>query len=339
MEHQLKANLMRFPLLVEKSTLIAEGILSLELVHPAHEVLPSWEPGAHIEVSLPSGRRRQYSLCGEPCDRTSYKIAIGLDQNGKGGSVEIHQTVLEGKQLEIREPRNNFQLHPAAEYLFVAGGIGITPIVPMIHAVAQAQKPWRLYYGGRSLASMAFCEELRALGSNVVIWPQDENGLMDIEGVVAAHASGSSEASVYCCGPEGLLRAALESCETLQTRQPLHFERFSSDLALLSQQPTARTPTTTAETSQDTDFEVELYRSGTVLKVPAERSLLDVVREAAPDIPYSCEEGHCGTCETTVIDGTPAHNDIFLTDEEKASGKTMMICVGRSKTPRLVLDI
>ncbi|MER5708057.1 PDR/VanB family oxidoreductase [Streptomyces sp. NPDC002122] len=292
----------------------AEGVLGLLLADPTGAVLPPWEPGAHLEVTLPSGTVRHYSLCGDPADRSTYRLGILREPAGRGGSEELHTTVGEGTVLGVRGPINRFPLVPAERHLFIAGGIGITPLLPMVRSLPPGS--WSLLYGGRSLAAMAYRDELAAL-PGVTLVPQDTAGLPDLDAVLAGLAP---DTAVYCCGPEGLLRAVEE-----RWSGPLHSERFGAGSA--------------GVTAAEGGFEVELRRTGRVLRVESGRSLLDAVREVAPGVAYSCEEGWCGTCETKVVAGTPEHHDSVLGEDEKASGTTMMICVGRSRGPRLVLDL
>jgi ferredoxin-NADP reductase len=314
-------------LLVRQASWEAEGVLGLTLVAPDGQPLPGWEPGAHIDVVLPSGLVRQYSLCGDPADRTAYRIAVLREEDGRGGSAEIHATNLVGRQVRVRGPRNNFRLEPADRYLFIAGGIGITPILPMIRRAEATSTPWRLVYGGRSRSSMAFLAEITSRsGGDIDLVPQDERGLPDLDAVLRAADPGTE---VYSCGPGGMLQAVEECCSRLLSPGALHLERFAAG-------PVGPAP---AEEAENTAFEVELRHSGVVLTVPADRTVLEVVREAVPSMLSSCEEGYCGTCETKVLDGTPDHRDSYLTPEEQEACASMMVCVSRAKTPRLVLDL
>ncbi|WP_328945472.1 PDR/VanB family oxidoreductase [Streptomyces sp. NBC_00250] len=292
----------------------AEGVRGLVLADPTGAALAPWEPGAHLEVTLPSGAVRHYSLCGDPADRSTYRLGVLREPDGRGGSEEIHTSVGEGTVLAVRGPFNRFPLVSAARYLFIAGGIGITPLLPMVRSLPPGS--WSLLYGGRSLAAMAYREELSAL-PGVTLVPQDTAGLPDLDAVLAGIPA---ETAVYCCGPEGLLRAVEE-------RWPgsLHTERFRAAPA--------------RDSGGGDGFEVELRRSGRTVRVAPGRTLLDAVREVVPGVAYSCEEGVCGTCETKVIAGTPEHHDSVLGEDERASGTTMMICVGRSRGDRLVLDL
>ncbi|MFC9385440.1 PDR/VanB family oxidoreductase [Streptomyces venezuelae] len=298
----------------------AEGVLGLLLADPTGAELDPWEPGAHLEVTLPSGAVRHYSLCGDPADRGTYRLGVLREPAGRGGSEEVHTSVREGTVLGVRGPVNRFPLVPAERYLFIAGGIGITPLLPMLRSLPPGS--WSLLYGGRSLASMAYRAELAGL-PGVTLVPQDTAGTPDLDAVLAPLPA---DTAVYCCGPEGLLRAVEE-----RWPGPLHTERFGA--------APASAPVAAEPPAEDGGFEVELRRTGRTLRVEPGRTLLDAVREAVPGVPYSCEEGWCGTCETKVVAGTPEHHDSVLGEDEKASGATMMICVGRSRGPRLVLDL
>lgn len=316
-------------LLVKSVTWEADKVLSLRLVHPNGDELPPWEPGAHVDLVLPSGLVRQYSLCGYPDDRRGYTIAVLLEAAGRGGSREVHETVLVGKTVSVRGPRNKFPLVDAPRYLFLAGGIGITPILAMVREVGARGGDWCLAYGGRSRSSMAFVDELVKLGQgHVDIVPQDERGMLDLDTLLAQVGP---DTVVYCCGPEGLLAATEQRCRVSDTQIRLHVERFGAAGAVRATEP--------AGDAAAAAFEVELRRSGCLVTVPPDRSILDVVRDVVPETMFSCEEGFCGTCETRVLEGVPEHHDTILSDKERERGQTMMICVGRSKTPRLVLDM
>ncbi|MFH8656012.1 PDR/VanB family oxidoreductase [Streptomyces afghaniensis] len=304
-------------LVVERREPAADGVLALTLRHPLGEPLPVWEPGAHIDVVLGPGLERQYSLCGDPADRSAWRIAVLREPDGRGGSAHVHEQVRQGDKVRVRGPRNNFALEPAPRYRFVAGGIGITPILPMLAAAEAAGAEWTLLYGGRTRRSMAFGEELARYGDRVTIAPEDETGLLDLPSVLDDVPEGTL---VYCCGPGPLLDAVEERCPS----GVLHVERF---------RPKEQ------ETGGDTEFEVELARSGRTLTVAPDVSVLDAVRDAGVEVLFSCTEGTCGTCETDVLDGTPEHRDSVLTPQERESGETMMICVSRCRGRRLVLDL
>lgn len=304
-------------LVVDRREFAADGVLALTLRHPLGEELPAWEPGAHIDLVLGPDLERQYSLCGDAADRTTWRIAVLREPDGRGGSAHVHEQVEQGDKVRVRGPRNHFRLESAARYRFVAGGIGITPILPMLAEAEAAGAEWTLLYGGRTRDSIAFTEELSRYGDRVTIAPQDESGLLDLPSVLDDVPEGTL---VYCCGPGPLLDAVEERCAL----GVLRMERF---------QPKAQ------EAGADSEFEVELARSSKTLTVPAGVSLLDTVRAAGVEVLFSCTEGTCGTCETDVLEGTPDHRDSVLTEEERAAGETMLICVSRCLGKRLVLDL
>ncbi|WP_151480383.1 PDR/VanB family oxidoreductase [Streptomyces albicerus] len=307
-------------LVVDRRESAADGVLALTLRHPLGEELPAWEPGAHIDVVLGPDLERQYSLCGDPADLRSWRIAVLREPDGRGGSAYVHGQLEVGEKVRVRGPRNHFALQPSPRYRFVAGGIGITPILPMLAAAEAAGAEWTLLYGGRTRDSIAFTEELSRYGDKVRIAPQDETGLLDLGSVLGTP---QPDTLVYCCGPGPLLDAVEERCAGWP-KGALHVERF---------QPKVQ------ETGADTEFEVVLERSGHTLTVPADVSVLDTVRAAGVEVLFSCTEGTCGTCETDVLDGTPDHRDSVLTDEEREAGETMLICVSRCRGKRLVLDL
>ncbi|MCX4091556.1 PDR/VanB family oxidoreductase [Nocardia sp. alder85J] len=282
--------------------------------------LPQWGPGAHIDLHLPGGLTRQYSLCGDPGDRRYWRIAVLREPAGRGGSRYLHEAVTTASTLRVGVPRNNFPLAAAPRYRFVAGGIGITPLLPMIAAVHAAGAPWTLHYGGRTRAGMAFVGELAVFGDRVRLYPQDRCGLIPLPEVF-----GADDAAVYCCGPEPLLQAA-ERQQLARGSGSLHLERFQP--AELDADPAA-----------DGAFEVELRDSGRTIGVAAGQSVLSALHRAGVDVPSSCEEGTCGSCETTVLEGEVDHRDSVLNEQERAAGRTMMLCVSRARSPRLVLDL
>lgn len=305
---------------------VAHGVLELRLCDARGADLPEWDPGAHLEVETPAGIR-QYSLCGHPGDQ--FTIAILREDDGRGGSKDLHDNAQLGTELRVRGPRNHFALvDDADEYVLIAGGIGITPLKAMAQHLAASGRPWRLHYGGRSAASMAYARELRELDPEAVqIHPQDTHGILNLDEILADADSGTV---IYCCGPSGLLEAATSAVEASPARE-LHIERFSSST-------TSADVDDDAETGEDR-FVVELATTGGEVEVGPDQTILEAVRDIRPDVLSSCEEGYCGTCETTVIDGIPLHRDSVLTPSEQDSNETMMICVGRSCSKRLVLDL
>ncbi|SOE07844.1 PDR/VanB family oxidoreductase [Streptomyces sp. Ag109_G2-15] len=306
-----------FEVVVDAREFAADGVLALTLRDPLGGDLPVWEPGAHVDLLLGPGLERQYSLCSDPADRSAWRVAVLREPAGRGGSAHVHGQLGVGDKIRVRGPRNHFRLEPAPRYRFVAGGIGITPILPMLAAAEAAGAEWSLLYGGRSRGSMAFTAELARYGDRVALAPQDESGLLDLGPVLDEIPDGTL---VYCCGPAPLLDAVEERCPG----GALRVERF---------QPKAQ------QGAADGEFEVELARSGRTLVVPADVSVLDAVRGAGVEVLYSCTEGTCGTCETDVLDGDPDHRDSVLTEEERAAGETMTICVSRCQGARLVLDL
>ena len=294
---------------------VAEGVVRLRL--EGHD-LPRWEPGAHLDLVLPSGLVRQYSLCGDPEDDSSYTVATRLVPDGRGGSREVHEQIRAGMELEVRGPRNRFPLVEAESYVFVAGGIGITPVLPMLRALPDGAE-WRLLYCGRDRASMPFLEDVEKLG-RMGVPPLERSrewgrvtvveGPADLDGFLADVPEG---AAVYCCGPEGLM-AAVE-------------ERF----------PRVRLERFAPRASGGDAFEVELRCSGRTLSVAADSTVLAAVREEFPNTLYSCEQGFCGTCQQRVLEGEVDHRDELLTDAERAD--SMLICVSRARGDRLVLDM
>ncbi|MBW0102709.1 PDR/VanB family oxidoreductase [Pseudonocardia sp. KRD291] len=307
----------------------AEGVLSLRL--RGDGPLPAWTAGAHVDLVLPSGLVRQYSLCGET-DDPEYTVAVLHDADGRGGSAEIHTSGLVGRRLLIRGPRNRFALEPAASYVFVAGGIGVTPLLAMVrHAVGEGT-PWQLHLGGRRADTLAFTAELRRLaaasGGEVSLRSDDVDGSLPLADILAAAPAASA---VYGCGPPGLLTALDEVAARTRPELPVRFERFAAD-------PSGGVDDTVSVTG-DGGFEVELAGTGETVPVPVGVSILEAVRTVRPDVMSSCEEGFCGTCETKVLEGTPVHRDTILTERERARGTSMMICVGSCSTARLVLDL
>ncbi|MFF1508255.1 PDR/VanB family oxidoreductase [Streptomyces sp. NPDC058326] len=309
-------------LVLERKETIAEGVVLLTLRDPEGRTLPEWQPGAHIDLILRADFVRQYSLCGDPADRSRLQVAVLREPESRGGSSHVHDVLTEGEPVRVRGPRNHFPLVKAKNYLFIAGGIGITPILPMIAAVHASRADWRLVYGGRTRASMAFGETLRrTYGERVSLRPQDEYGLLDLPSLLGKP---QRKTAVYSCGPEPLLAAVEAGCEKWPSGS-LHLERFA--------------PKKDVTAGPLTTFEVELAQSGTTLKVSEDMSILEAVGNAGVSVMTSCEEGICGTCETTVLSGEIDHRDSVLTDQEHAAGNTMMICVSRARSDRLVLDL
>jgi ferredoxin-NADP reductase len=302
---------------------VATGVISLELAAPGAAALPEWTPGAHIDLHLPSGLVRSYSLHGDPRERGAYHVAVLNAPDGRGGSAEVHRIAAPGVAVRASAPRNAFALEQASHYLFLAGGIGVTPLLAMAREVSRRGSTWMFLYGGRSRDHMAFLDALSALpGGELHVVPQDEAGLPDLAAAFAALPAG---AAAYCCGPSGMLEAALAVGEQTRPDIPVRLERF-----------VAPAP---ADLGEDRGFEVELARSGVTVTVPPGVSVLDAVRAEIPGVMSSCEQGICSACETPVLAGSPDHRDSVLTAKERAANNYMMICVSRALTPRLILDL
>jgi ferredoxin-NADP reductase len=309
-------------LVVESAQAVAQDVVALTLVDPAGEPLPPWTPGAHVDLMLTDELVRQYSLCGDPSDSRRIRIAVLREPSSRGGSLYVHEKLTPGASVHVRGPRNHFALVGSPKYRFVAGGIGITPLLPMLAEAEAAGAEWTLLYGGRSRASMAFVDELSAYGERVTIAPQDEVGLLDLD---AALGTPEADTLVYCCGPEPLLAAVEARCAAWPAGA-LHVERFAA------KQPE---PPAAGERS----FELVLASSGLTLTVPPDKTVFDVIQEAGVSILGSCHEGICGTCEQVVLDGDVDHRDSILSEDERAANETMMVCVSRCKSDRLTLDL
>lgn len=301
---------------------VAEGVLRFSLAHPQGQELPIWEAGAHIDVGVTiKGKTttRQYSLCSRPSDKNGWQIAVRLSDEGRGGSAHIHEAFAVGDRINVSQPRNHFPLVAARRYLFIAGGIGITPILPMIEEVHSEGCEWRLVYCGRSCSSMPFTQELSAqYGDHVVFHESTKDGRLDLATVVAW---ADSETVLYSCGPASMLDGIDIQCASWAPGR-VHYERFAAQEA----------------DAENAAFEVEFARSGITVEVPADKSILEVAEENGIDIESSCQEGVCGACETRILSGSPDHRDTVLSAKERAAGRSMMVCVSRCCSSRLVLD-
>lgn len=297
-------------LLVTRMTWEADGVLSVRLADPSGAPLPPWEPGAHVELDL-GGLRRQYSLCG-PADG-SYTVAVLAAPGGRGGSRYVHETLRPGRRIPVGPVRNTFPLVDAPRYAFVAGGIGITPLLPMIAAVHARGRPWTLHFTGRDRGRMPFLAGLAPYGDRVTSWCSGERGRLPLDFL----AGTGPDTAVYCCGPEPLLAAVLERCPRARV------ERFGNPLAV--------------GTAADVAFPVRCARAGVSTVVGATETVLDALARAGVELDSDCREGTCGSCETPVLSGDLVHRDALLADDERAAGRTMMPCVSRARGP-LVLD-
>jgi ferredoxin-NADP reductase len=335
---------------------VATGVVTLTLARPDGGRLPDWTPGSHIDLILPNGTVRQFSLCGDRWDPYTYRVAVLREPGGRGGSQYAHDQLAVGDVVGFGGPRNNFPLVPSERYLFIAGGIGITPLLPMIVQADLLGADWELAYCGRSRKSMAFAEQLAGYGRRVRILAGDPGDPGDPRRTdpghprrtdpghprrtdpghprrtdpgrrldVAAELAGNDPArKVYCCGPPPLL-ADVEQAARGWPAGTLRTERFvARELGA---------------PARDTPFEVYLLRSGKVVIVPPGVSVLEAVAAAGSRILSSCRQGLCGTCETAVAAGTPDHRDSILDDDERSGGDCMFVCVSRSLSDRLVLDL
>lgn len=294
---------------------VAPDVVALTLADPDGGLLPSWTPGGHIDVQLPSGRRRQYSLCGAPGRRTDYRIAIRRIADGGGGSIEMHEAYRVGDTVAFEGPRNAFSLGAAErEVLFVIGGIGVTPILPMIRVAAQRGINWRAIYAGRTRDYMPLLDEVVSVApERVTVWADDEHGRFPAVDDLLAEAGPTT--AVYVCGPTPMLEA-VRAARAEHAGAPLHYERFSPPPVV-----------------DGFPFELELARSRRVLNIPADRSALDVMRDNDPTTTYSCQQGFCGTCKVKVLAGQVDHRGRRVEDDDE-----MLVCVSRAKSQRLVID-
>lgn len=298
---------------------LATDVVELTLAAPDGRPLAPWTPGAHIDLLLDGDLVRQYSLCSSPADPTAYRVAVLRTPDSRGGSIAVH-ALTEGSPLRIRGPRNNFPLLNAPRYTFVAGGIGITPLLPMIEEAEAAGADWHLFYGGRSRASMAYLSELEKYADRVTLVPQDEAGMLDLDAIVGTPDPGRL---VYCCGPEPLLAAIEAGCASWP-HGSLHLERFAAKEV--------------EREGDDETFEIVLQRSGLTLTVAPDATVFQTMRDAGVSVLGSCLEGICGTCETGVLEGEVDHRDSVLDADEQAEMDCMMVCVSRCRGDRLVLD-
>ncbi|SLN24209.1 PDR/VanB family oxidoreductase [Oceanibacterium hippocampi] len=302
-------------------TTSANDIKLFELAPAGGDRLPAYNPGAHVDVHLPNGMRRQYSMAVPDDNGRRYLIGVKRDPASRGGSACMHDDLRIGQALRISRPRNHFPLVESAERsVLIAGGIGITPIWCMAQRLAAIGRPWRLVYAARRRAEAAFLDDIAALGGDVRLhFDEQAGGPLDIAEAVG-ELRGDTHA--YCCGPAGMLSAFRQACAG-HYDDCVHVEYFSSDSA----------PDTSG------GYEVELARSGRTLPIAAGQTILQAVLDAGIDHPYACEQGICGACEVRVIDGEPDHRDMVLTPDERAAGRTMMICCSGSRGPKIVIDI
>lgn len=300
-----------------------QDVVSLRLEAPDGRELPSWRPGAHLDLELPSGRLRQYSLCGDPADIRAYRVAVRRIPEGGGGSVEVHDELPVGSRLVVRGPRNAFPFavpgygSPSVHLHFVAGGIGITPILPMVRLAVRLGLDWSMVYVGRSRDTIPFLDEVESFGDRVTVRTDDEHGLPDAAALLPGVTTGTA---VYCCGPVPMTDTIAAAVRHLRGVE-LHSERFSPP-PVVDGKP----------------FEIEFASTGQVIEVPADESALATILKYRPGQPYSCRQGFCRTCKVRVLSGTPEHRESVLTEDQHAAGE-MLACVSRCDGGRLVLDL
>jgi ferredoxin-NADP reductase len=291
-------------------------VVALTFSDPNGAELPAWQPGSHLDLHLPSGRRRQYSLCGDPQNRRGYRIAVRKIPRGGGGSLEMHALAV-GDTVTVRGPRNGFPFIPYPRALYLAGGIGITPILPMVRAAQRLGTDWHFVYCGRSADTIPFLDEIgRWDPARVTVLLDEERGVPTAEDLLRPAPRGGG---VYVCGPPPMIETVRHGFSKTGSTA-LHFERFSA-----------------APVVDGSAFEIQLASTGEVLPVAADETVLQALVKARPDTAYSCRQGFCGTCRVGVLAGTPEHRENRLTAEERET--SMLACVSRSLTSRLVLDL
>ncbi|WP_288392241.1 PDR/VanB family oxidoreductase [uncultured Herbaspirillum sp.] len=304
----------------------AQDIVALELVAVDGQPLPSFTAGAHIDVHLPGGLVRQYSLCNAPHEQHRYQIGVLRDANSRGGSVAVHEALQVGERITISAPRNQFALHSARHSLLLAGGIGITPILCMAEALAAQGASFEMHYCARSPARQAFRERIAACGfADRVVHHYDDGAAAQKLDLAALLASVDPATHLYVCGPTGFIAHVVDTARARGwPDSQVHYEYFGA-----------------APVNADGNgaFEVKLASSGQIYTIPPERTVIQVLVEHGVDVPVSCEQGICGTCLTRVLEGEPDHRDQYLTDEERAANDQFTPCCSRARSPMLVLDL
>ena len=320
-----------FELVIRDAREASPLIRELVLESPDASALPLFTAGSHVQVQIPElDDHRCYSLIVTDADYdwsatpTQYRLGIRLEEQSQGGSAYMHRLKV-GDTLQVKGPINDFPLHPGSandkELVLIAGGIGITPIASMAHRLKQQQRPFKLHYSARTAEQLAFADELEALiGDQLVRYTNDQNNF-DLN---VLFDQLDDDQHIYVCGPQGMIDAVIDLAkERGWPRDQVHFELFITAAPLEGDQP----------------FEVELRQSGLTFTIPADKTIVDVLEEAGEDPMYDCQRGECGVCTVDVLEGIPDHRDYFLTDKEKESGKVIQICISRSKSPKLVLDM
>lgn len=312
---------------VARKTVEAVDICSFELVAEGDAALPGFAAGSHVDVLLPGGLTRQYSLCNDPTENHRYLIGVLRDPASRGGSRALHDDIQQGDSLRISAPKNHFPLaHEAKRHVLLAGGIGITPVLCMAERLANIGADFEMHYCTRSPDRTAFRERIARSGFAAKVHFHFDDGpagqKLDIAGLLARPEDGLH---LYVCGPRGFMDAVLGSARGGGWPEAqLHYEFFAADVGT---------------TDGDTEFEVQLASTGRVVAVPRDRSVLQALAAAGIDLPFACEQGVCGTCLTRIIEGVPEHRDAYLTPDERAANDQFTPCCSRARTPRLVLDL
>lgn len=305
----------------------AVDICTFELVSADASPLPAFSAGSHVDVHLPGGLARPYSLCNDPTESHRYLIAVLRDPQSRGGSRAMHDEVVEGQLLQISPPKNHFPLaHDARRHLLLAGGIGVTPILCMAERLANTGGDFEMHYCTRTLGRTAFRQRIADSGLASRVQFHFDDGApaqkLDLDALLASPADG---VHLYVCGPKGFMDAVLSTARGKGwPPAQLHYEFFAGE---------------TVATEGDGSFEVQLASSGKVVAVAAGKTVVAALQEAGIDLPVSCEQGVCGTCLTRVIEGVPDHRDLYLTPEEQAANDQFLPCCSRARTSRLVLDL
>jgi vanillate monooxygenase ferredoxin subunit len=310
---------------VNQKWIEAVDICSLELVDTHEKALPAFSAGSHIDVHLPGGLIRQYSLHNDPTERHRYLISVLRDPNSRGGSKMMHEAVHRNSFLRISTPRNQFELIPAKRYLMFAGGIGVTPILGMAEQLGGTGADFSMHYCARSADRMAFCKRIDASSFRSRVHRHFDDGPERQRLVLGEILGGATdETHLYVCGPTGFMNWIIDTARTTAwSKERIHYEYFTSVVS----------------SAVEGDFEVELASSGRILTIPADKTVALVLRENGVELPLSCEAGVCGTCLTRVLSGKPDHRDVFLTDEEHARNDQFTPCCSRALSSRLTLDL
>lgn len=312
---------------VKRKTVEATAVCGVELESIDGGALPRFTAGSHIDVHLPGGLVRQYSLCNSPLHHKIYQIAVLLEPASRGGSKAVHELVLQGDLLEISRPRNLFELEPSPRTLLFAGGIGITPLIAMADSLTLDRRDFELHYCGRSLDRMAFSERInRSQYAEKAYFHFDDGPLSQRLDIVSTLKKFDHDSHLYVCGPQGFIAAVLNAARTESWPEArLHREFFAA--------------TAPAHQATDSIFSIRLIKSGKLFAVGEHETVVEVLRSQNIEIPISCEQGICGTCLTRVLEGTPDHRDSFLTDEERSRNDQFTPCCSRSHSQVLVLDL